>query len=329
MRGKSPAIFLGDLARAVRRLDLNDPTIIKFVAEMLGLSVEVREEESYPARVTPQRMADEEPLRGDEDEDDPAEGEARQSRRVAAEEDRAAIPVEVSRASGEKEAWAPDLGPPPPQDEGKIETPSLVPLLMPQLTRGILSAALATPGGDGPLDVEAVTEMLARCEDIGRLPTLPSWTLGRGAQVLLDKSQAMMPFVKDQAWLLKEIRNVAGAEMVAVLRFVGSPARGAGGGTKPWRRYQPPPPGTPVVLLSDLGSCRPMLAADWAGEDEWSLFAAEVRRSLCPLLAFVPYKPSRWPRRLARLMNIVQWDRVTTAAVIANFRKTSRETELP
>ncbi|HZI20241.1 MAG TPA: hypothetical protein VEY09_16785 [Pyrinomonadaceae bacterium] len=323
MRRNRSAISLGDLARAVRLLHVQDPATITLVAEMLGFSVEPRGQGETPEPFVLPPDEDELDTQTEEDEDDAEEDSASEARGEGRgdEPQHRAIPIELSRSTGQKEVWAPSLGPPPPPDEGAVVTPPFDPLFMPQWTRGILSAALATRGGDGPLDVEAVAEILARGEHVARLPQLPSWTLGRGVQLLLDRSQAMTPFVRDQAWLLREIRNVIGTDRLKVLPFAGSPARGAGAGTKRRPPYQPPPPGTPVVLLSDLGICQPAVAADWASEDEWVAFAVLVRRAGCPLLALVPYKPSRWPHRLARLVNIIQWDRGTTAAAVANLNR--------
>lgn len=333
MARKSPAIFLGDLARAAGELGIRDPQTLKLVAELLGVPVDLPAAE---AKQGPSGGGGPKPVPNVDDDEEESEaddtgGHTREEGAVgqAGEDAGVAVPIELNPVSGERDVWVPEAGEPPPSDEGTIETPPLDPLFRPQWARGILSAGLATPGRDGPLDVEAVTQALARCEVVERLPTLPSWTLERGAQLLLDKSQAMMPFVRDQAWLLREIRNVVGGDRLEVLRFAGSPARGAGKGARPWPAYAPPPPGTPVVLLTDLGICQPPLAADWAGEEEWAAFAASVSRAGCRLLALVPYGPGRWPRRLARLMNILQWDRETTASAVARVNRDSRGARLP
>jgi hypothetical protein len=331
---KSPAIFLGDLARAADELGIRDPQTLRLVAELLGISVDLPElPQEVPAGGATGGGTGPAPRKEDEEEgeDGGAEEESAGDEKAAVreEDEGVAVPIRLHPVSGEREVWVPDVGETPPSDEGSIEVPPLDPLFGPQWARGILTAGLATLGPDGPLDVEAITEALARCEVIERVPTLPSWTLERGAQLLMDKSQAMMPFVRDQAWLLREIRNVVGEDRLEVLRFAGSPGRGAGRGARPWPAYAPPPPGTPVVLLSDLGVCQPPLVAEWAGEEEWVTFAASVSRAGCPLLAFVPYGPERWPPRLARLMNIFQWDRGTTASAVANVNRDSRGVKLP
>jgi hypothetical protein len=324
MGRKSPTIFLGDLARAISELGISDPATLKLAAQMLGFNLdavetgtkEVRQESTVPsnAAIAPAETGSETVTSGSDVGIEPPPEQESKAKVVA---------IELSRTTGQKETWIPEVEPLPPQEDGPIATPPLIPLLMPQWTRGILSAALATWDDEGLLDIEGVTEVLANGQSVERLPTLLSVTLGRGVQLLLDKSQAMMPFVRDQAWLLKEIRNVVGTDKVEVLRLIGSPGRGAGAGPRPWPAYQTPPPGVPVVILSDLGIRQPMLASDWADEDEWVAFADVVVRAHCPLIALVPYKSSRWPRSLTRLMSIVPWDRSTTAARVNSLRKNS------
>ncbi len=327
MRRKSPTIFLGDLARAISELGISDPAALKLAAEMLGFNLDavdagkmgVRQESAVTndAPIAPPEIGTETASSA------PEVANAATPEKEVETGKRKVVAIELNKTTGQRETWIPEVQPLPPQEDRPIATPPLIPLLMPQWTRGILSAALSTWDDQGLLDIEGVTEVLANGENVERLPTLLSLTLGRGVQLLLDKSQAMMPFVRDQAWLLKEIRNVVGSDKVEVLRFIGSPGRGAGAGPRPWPAYQPPQPGVPVVILSDLGIRQPMFASDWADEDEWVAFADVIVRAHCPLIALVPYKSSRWPRSLTRLMSIVPWDRSTTAASVNSLRKNS------
>jgi len=104
---------------------------------------------------------------------------------------------------------------------------------------------------------------------------------------------------------------------VNILRFVGCPLWGTGTGhRKTWNAYCPPLPGTVVLLLSDLSIGRPMFSTEAASVQEWLDFAIRVRRACCPLVAFVPYSPSRWPLRLVDMMTLVQWDRWTTVGTV-------------
>ena len=323
MGKKNPTIFLGDLARAVVDLGISDPETLKLTAQMLGFALDFGDQgrkasrDEQPDSTSAAAPSDigsypELPIS--------ALGEALVPEMETKEQK--AIAIELTRVTGQKETWIPEVEPLPQQEEGPIATPPLVTLFTPQWTRGILSAAFSTSDDEGLLDIEGVTEVLARGESVDHLPTLLSLTLRRGVQLLLDKSQAMMPFIRDQAWLLREIRNLIGLDKMQVLRYTGSPVRGAGTGPRPWPDYQPPPPGVPVVVLTDLGIRQPLLASDWADEDEWADFARRVHYADCPLIAVVPYTNSRWPRSLTKLMTIVPWDRITTVATVTALRKT-------
>jgi hypothetical protein len=299
-------IFLGDLVRAIRDLKPADDQTRKLIAEMLGLNLNTR----LPLQQTPAPRAQTIKPPTIPTINDPL------TPVVAPVSD--SVPISLELHQNEEAEWISDVKPLPrlqPEHETYVR-PQLEPLLLPQWTRGILIGSLATKTEDGLPDLERITETLARGEVIRALPTLSSPTLRRGVQLLIDKSQAMMPFIRDQAWLQKEIRQVAGMDRVEIKRFAGSPLRGAGAGPKPWPEYTPPLPGTPVMLLTDLGICQPMLTDDWADSTEWLRFCRTVRHANCPLIAFVPYGPSRWPKELARALPIIQWDRKTTAATV-------------
>ena len=234
----------------------------------------------------------------------------------------------IERSAGEAEPWNIDVVPLQLQttSEEFTEPPPLLPLFVPLWTRGILSAALTTDSEDGPLDLESIAESLAHGECIWQLPRLPWPTLRRGVQVLVDKSDALVPFTRDQTWLQEEIRRVVGVDRVQILRFVGCPSRAVGTGPRKfWDKYRPPPSGTVVLLLTDLGIGMPMFATEVADVSEWLEFAKVIHRAGCPLVAFVPYTPSRWPRHLIGAMTIIQWDRGTSAATVRRLVRRGHE----
>ncbi len=210
--------------------------------------------------------------------------------------------------------------------ESDPQTLLLEPLFFPRWTRAILSAGLATNSDVGPVDVDRIVEILARGESLKTLPLISTPTLTRGVQLLIDRSEAMTPFIRDQVRLHKEIVATVGGDRVTTLRFVGCPIRGAGSGVEPsWSAYEPPLSKAPVLLLTDLGIGTPRLNEDRAGIDEWLLFIERVKKAKCPLLAFVPYAQSRWPPELASRMSIIQWDRKTSAITVCNKLKHARE----
>jgi hypothetical protein len=227
------------------------------------------------------------------------------------------------------EESAPSIRVPPLElsaPEDQTPSPPLDPLFFPRWTRGILSTALATVGDAGQLDVDRIVRLLASGKNLKELPMLPSPTLNRGVQLLIDRSQAMLPFMGDQARLREEILRVVGRDRVATLRFVGCPPRGAGvGAALSWSAYEPPLPGTPVLLLTDLGIGRPKLSDERAGVAEWLKFARLLEKANCPLVAFVPYAASRWPPVLTHHMTVIQWDRKTTATRVRSQVRCAHE----
>jgi hypothetical protein len=194
--------------------------------------------------------------------------------------------------------------------------PELPPLLRPQSKRAILSAALATNIPSG-IDIGRTIELLARCQPLERLPVRVRRSVRRGVQLLLDKGSGMAPFLADQGAMTEWIRNVIGAQRVQVASFIGSPKQGLLEGLHKRLDHAFPAGGTPVVLLTDLGIARPPALDEAASVDEWLAFAQGARLAGCPVLAFVPYPPARWPRALRRAMTILQWDRALTAGQAA------------
>jgi hypothetical protein len=187
----------------------------------------------------------------------------------------------------------------------------LEPLLQPLSERAILSALVATPAEGAP-DVEKMAALIADRQPIRRMLYQIVDTVTRGVQVLVDRSRSMMPFRRDQDYVVTQLRRVIGAGRVEVLDFMECPSRNAGiGAVSRWKTYRPPPPRTPVLLLTDLAIGREQY--DGATTAEWLAFARGVQTGNCPLLAIVPYAPRRWPRELVQAMAILQWDRSLTA----------------
>lgn len=193
----------------------------------------------------------------------------------------------------------------------------LEPLFPAHTSRAILSGALATPSDNGPVDLVRIVELFSRAEALHEIPRVSIPTLVRGVQLLVDMGESMQPFGGDQAVLRAALSQVVGRDRTQVLYFEGSPMWGAGTGSREdWPEYQPPASGTPVVALTDLGIAQPQGVAGLAGVADWRAFAEAVARAGCPLLALVPYPQRRWPP-LSKSMTVVQWDRATTAAVVA------------
>ncbi|WP_434300358.1 hypothetical protein [Corallococcus exiguus] len=136
-------------------------------------------------------------------------------------------------------------------------------------------------------------------------------TLAHGVQLLLDRSDAMLPFLRDVASLEEEISQLVGAG-TEVLHFVACPTRGCGrGGRRRWKPYgseRLPRPGTRVLCVTDLGIGMPPPGDAPALLEEWAEFIGRVRRAGGAVAALVPYPSERWPHGLEPAMQVFEWD---------------------
>ncbi|MBL8350155.1 MAG: hypothetical protein JNL87_07545 [Burkholderiaceae bacterium] len=199
------------------------------------------------------------------------------------------------------------------------------PLIAERQSRAILGAALAGWQEGAELDVERTIALLSRGRRIERLPRRTVRTLAHGAQVLVDRAPAMVPFAHDVARLLDDVQKLLGPGRLAVQEFRHCPARGVRmpgrGGRSAWR---PPPPGTPVVIVSDLGIGAPIDDDAAADSAEWQGFAEQVRGAGCRAIAWVPFAPARWPPALTRELGLMHWgERTTARQVVRALRETT------
>jgi hypothetical protein len=309
MKQSTPtSIYLADFILAVHELNASDAATQLAIARMLSLY----EEKPSSEKATP----DPEISEGKTSENRPSAAPPvtppeRRTRAVESQiEHFEEQPLETPFKDDAQELFLPEEFP---------VLPPLEPLFSPKWVGGILIASLSTESMDGEVDVDALVDHMGRGKHISRLNRLALPTLNRGLQLLVDKSQGMTPYFKDQKQLLEQMRRVVGRDRMTVLNFAGSPLRGAGQGPiTEWVKYKPPLPGTPVVLLTDLGIGRPRFSTDRASAGEWLRFIRLIRKTHCPLVAFIPYAPSRWPLSLSGLLTAIQWDRNTTATVARN-----------
>lgn len=204
-------------------------------------------------------------------------------------------------------------------------------LFEPAWVRGLVVTLLSTETRDGAVDISRLVALVSEGQAVTKLPQLARFSLRRGAQVLVDESEDMMPFSADAAQICGTIRALAaGAPVVIVRSERGCPElrRAAGEGVSMMgvsgaqgpsrvihddgeeRVYRMPMRGVPIVAVTDLGLRSPDRAA------EWLRFAIAVKRAGCPMIALTPYPKSRWPRAVAKRIAIVPWDRRTRVSAV-------------
>lgn len=320
MIGPPSQIFLGDYLQALDQLQPDDDATRQVIASLLGLdflappSGKGEEKKDSPAvSKIPSPLPSQK--NRDDDEQIPETPKPSMPPNMAGTPLRSRLtPVStISRSQIAPElleaarkfpaSTAFETTPPPPD-----------PLFHPRWTRGILTAALSTESPDGPIDIERLVENLSQREYLVDLPRLSMPTMRRGLQLLVDMGNGMTPYASDVSSFQKEVRLIVGAGDLEVLRFDGSPLRGAGPGPrKTWQEYQPPPQGRPVLALTDWGINRPGLSD---GATEWLDFAQLLRHAESPLVVFTPASVFRWPDHLVKLIHVIHWDRTTTATSV-------------
>jgi hypothetical protein len=197
----------------------------------------------------------------------------------------------------------------PPESARRATPLPLLPLLPVRVTRGILTAAIATDTGDGRPDVEALVELVAQRRFTEAIPRVVRASLFRGVQLLLDRSPAMAPFTRDVTELARMVRSVVGHN-VEEISFSGSPQD-----SLPSSRdsYAPPRPGTPALALSDLGIGQAPGYLRPDARTTWLPLAEMLLRRGSQLVALVPYPRSRWPELGGRI-RMIPWDTTTSPA---------------
>lgn len=314
--GDSPAphrgeIGLGDLLTALEALDTSDPTIVETIAGALGFTgLEANPAEHTRGAADSQTGTVEAPAAAT-----PPPGWFPELPPPLPELPDTVLPTTLHRLDpvfdqSARPAWLDE----PPTTASQPRPPARAPLFPLRTAPGVLGAAVATPRSAGRPDVPALIRSLARGEPLSELPMLLESSLHRGAQLLLDTAEAMVPFLADLDDLVAALARVVGENGYQVFQFAGDPGaavrRTRTRRTRPWR----PDPGRPVVLATDFGAGAVPAARDRTPLPAWLAFLRRCQEVGCPVVALVPYPRERWPRALSRRMAIIHWHPRTRAA---------------
>ena len=196
----------------------------------------------------------------------------------------------------------------------------LQPLLAPASATAILRVAIAREVPSASIDADALVRAITSRLAVRALPRKLTTTLRFGVQALVDLGAGMEPFLSDRRVVLSQLQQLVGPENLSVKYFSYAPLRGVS--AVPAGRvvgYRPPPPGSRVLLLSDLGLVGPPDDYRRSTRAEWESFCDIVKRFDCYAAALVPAPPRQWPIWLERLFPLISWDRYTTAGNAARW----------
>ena len=203
------------------------------------------------------------------------------------------------------------------------ELPEPEPLFQPIWTRSILTSTLAVMTDQGPFDHYNMVRTIAQGRVVYTMPRLTLPMLAGNVQLLVDRSDGMLPFLVDVDGIMRHFREVVGEDRLTVLRFANCPLRGAGKSHRlTWSSYiseHTPPPMTRVVCITDLGIGNPPAGDLPASPAEWLDFAHHLQRAGCSLLVLIPYSSSRWPEAVKKKIPVVHWDPATGVGQIVRL----------
>lgn len=302
-----PEIHLADLIRALRVMT-PDEEARKQIASMLGFEFvpAISKPVPPPDSILPKQVRE------------PAQAKTKSQRSKLREEGTIGFTVDVIEESVPVKVPALQL---PEAFQEKSEedepAPTFFPLLAPLWTRAIITKMLSVETSDGPPDIAKLIEIISSNQPLKQIPRLSSPTLRQGVQVLIDRGPGLVPYQRDQVFLLEQLDLLAGRDQVHVWEFVGTPLKQADAVSQPRLScYRLPPPGTPILMLTDLGVAAPPFEVEVATPEEWLEFVQYVRQAKYQLLVLTPYHPIRCPNALKDDVRIIQWDRETSVSTV-------------
>ena len=158
----------------------------------------------------------------------------------------------------------------------------------------------------GCIDTSALTRRLARAENIRRLPRRVRLHAGGEVWIVADRSKRLRPYAFDYRNVVHEVVRLYGVGNVRVWNVLEKPdavlsmRRGRQSPKAASDEIPMPPPGTPVLILSDLGQLAP---ARWPTND-WIAFCKRMTRAGARLTAWVPMSDRLVSREIARNVQV-------------------------
>lgn len=181
------------------------------------------------------------------------------------------------------------------------------PLFAPTVDRAIVRELSLLQVVSNRIDIERVIQLSAQARPLARLPYRSSLTTRLGVDLLLDTSTSMMAVQQDVAAFPAALERVLGRTSVRVLRFESVPLRAGIGPRRKWHDYTPDGQKR-VIVVTRLDTSELV--------EPWLEAIRRIERTAARALALVPHGVDDVPSVLRRGLDIVSWDRGTTAAAV-------------
>jgi formylglycine-generating enzyme required for sulfatase activity len=175
------------------------------------------------------------------------------------------------------------------------------------------------------IDMDRAVEMAARAEPMSRLPFRQRLTRAGSCQVILDMDRSLLPFWDDQTDLKQRIEKLRGSSGLEVLVFENGPeglCRRWGKELEELKPYRFPAPGTPILIISDLGCLNQKFLQGGPGgtvfskrvppgrrRHAWLRFGKRLNRAGFLPTVLTLCSSRYWDMEMARYWRLVCWDR--------------------
>lgn len=309
-------IGVGDLLRAWDTLGAEDEATRAAIRDMLLPQFIWQAPEAEPARAAVREPAAAPPATlSPPTPSEPARATAEARKREA----EVAFAVTVEHHEREVPLLWPESGPRLEDDRDLSLEPEM--LLEPVWVRRVVGNLMSTEAQLGDIDLGKLVRAVVEMRPLRRMPRTRRTTLRLGAQVLFDRDPSLMVFYSDQSALRPVLEGIGGRERTAIQRCDGfPPTRVSELNSARWRPYSPPLPGTPILLVGDLGMARGAFPLSEADEARWDAFFGGLRARRNPVCALVPCAPELYPPFVRELVDLVLWDRRTRPSDVRRVR---------
>jgi len=310
-------IGLGDLAKAIVELDLDNNHYLHLAARCLGF-----EGLAHPDSGRPQTAADMRMRRH------PAR-QTKQPRRGRAFVPPA--PVITPEPAGDvltstleprppaaaqpPPGWLQDKEPAPPKHPQIIRQP----LLLQNRAAGVLKAAIAVRRPGRQLDMPRLIDRVIAGRPLHELPHLPVGSMEQGVDMLCDYGESMQPFYADLQGLADSLARLLGSSLYRVFEYETDPGRAFEWTSADEPLFWTPKAGRPVLLATDFGRGNPRGLHQRLRPAIWQAFLRQTRQARVPVLVCSPLPPTSWPRWLGRDVKVIHWDPRTRAGSVSRL----------
>ena len=197
---------------------------------------------------------------------------------------------------------------PPDTVAPELQRPKVEPLLAPGQQRLILLALVSKLIEGRDIDIAKTARSIVSRRALIRLPRQRRLSVRRGVQLIIDVGPRMQPFVDDEDQLMTSLLRILGRDVVEILRCYGAPPDDPESELR-YGEYHMPAPGTPVLLLSEVGEGKGIFAPLTAKSEQWIGFAGRLATYGCQLIVLAPVSAEHISSTLRQRTVVVPWDR--------------------